>query len=69
VHLGGTLGLTNAFVKKLRTHKVTTEDLDDYITNVVSAFLAEREPDESFAAWVTRADDVVLRGERELEPA
>jgi sulfite reductase (ferredoxin) len=66
VHLGGTLGLTNAFGRKLRAHKVTSEDLDDYITNVVSAFLAEREPDEAFADWVTRADDVVLRGEREL---
>jgi sulfite reductase (ferredoxin) len=69
VHLGGTLGLNTAFGRKLRAHKVTSEDLDDYITNVVSAFLAEREPDEAFAAWVNRADDAVLRGERELAPA
>src|SRR5829696_8330499 len=59
VHLGGALGLQAGFGRKLRAHKVTSEDLDDYITNVVSAFLAEREPDEAFAAWVTRADDVV----------
>ncbi|MFL6001688.1 MAG: nitrite/sulfite reductase, partial [Nocardioides sp.] len=66
VHLGGTLGLHAAFGRKLRAHKVTSEELDDYITNVVSAFLAEREPDETFAAWVTRADEEVLRGERQL---
>jgi sulfite reductase (ferredoxin) len=66
VHLGGTLGLNTSFGRKLRAHKVTSEDLDDYITNVVSAFLAEREPGEAFSTWVNRADDVVLRGEREL---
>jgi sulfite reductase (ferredoxin) len=69
VHLGGTLGLTSAFGRKLRAHKVTSEDLDDYITNVVSAFLAEREPGEQFATWVNRADEARLRGERELAPA
>jgi sulfite reductase (ferredoxin) len=66
VHLGGALGLTPAFGRKLRAHKVTSQDLDDYITNVVQAFLAEREPGEQFAAWVSRAEDSVLRGERQL---
>ena len=66
VHLGGALGLTPAFGRKLRAHKVTSQDLDDYITNVVQAFLAEREPGEQFAAWVGRAEDAVLRGERQL---
>jgi sulfite reductase (ferredoxin) len=37
------------------------------VSNVVSAYLADREPDESFAAWVTRADDQLLRGEKALE--
>jgi sulfite reductase (ferredoxin) len=70
VHLGGGLGLDPRFGKKLRAHKVTSTGLDDYITNVVTAFLDERELDESFAAWVLRADDSALRGEaghRELE--
>ena len=31
------------------------------------AYLAEREDAESFAAWVVRADETVLRGERRLE--
>jgi sulfite reductase (ferredoxin) len=72
VHLGGALGLNPTFGKKLRAHKVTSTGLDDYITNVVTAFLDQREGDESFAAWVARADDTALRGEagaRVLEAA
>ncbi|MFL6133875.1 MAG: nitrite/sulfite reductase [Nocardioidaceae bacterium] len=71
VHLGGGLGLDPRFGKKLRAHKVTTNGLDDYVTNVVSAFLDQREADETFASWVARADEAALRGEvgnRELEP-
>ncbi len=63
VHLGGGLGLDPRFGKKLRAHKVTSAGLDDYITNVVTAFLDQRDDDESFAVWVTRADDAALRGE------
>ncbi len=72
VHLGGGLGLDPQFGRKLRAHKVTSEDLDDYVTNVVSSYLEQREPGERFATWVTRADDAALRGEagdRVLEPA
>ncbi|GAB2858316.1 nitrite/sulfite reductase [Nocardioides pacificus] len=67
VHLGGALGLHATFGRKLRAHKVTSAQLDDYITNVVTAFLSDREPGESFARWVTRADEVLLRGEKALE--
>jgi sulfite reductase (ferredoxin) len=70
VHLGGGLGLAPQFGKKLRAHKVTSSGLDDYVTNVVTAFLEQREGDETFATWVSRADDAALRGEvgnRELE--
>ncbi len=67
VHLGGGLGLQPGFGKKLRAHKVTTSGLDDYVTAVVRAYLAEREDGESFATWVSRADDEALRGERSLE--
>ncbi len=63
VHLGGGLGLDPAFGKKLRAHKVTSAGLDDYVTNLVDAYLAHRAEGESFAAWVARADDVQLRGE------
>ena len=67
VHLGGGLGLTATFGRKLRAHKVTSAGLDDYVSNVVRGYLAERREGESFAQWVARTDDEVLRGERVLE--
>ncbi|MGY2874625.1 sulfite reductase (ferredoxin) [Marmoricola sp. URHA0025 HA25] len=67
VHLGGGLGLVSAFGKKLRAHKVTSAGLDDYITTVVSNYLADRTVGESFAAWTVRADEVLLRGEKTLD--
>ncbi len=63
VHLGGGLGLDPRLGRKLRAHKVTSAGLDDYVTNVVRVFLAERGEGESFASWVARADEVALRGE------
>jgi sulfite reductase (ferredoxin) len=69
VHLGGATGLGANFGRKLRAHKVTSEGLDDYVTVVVSNFLADRADDESFADWVARADEELLRGERTLEAA
>jgi len=71
VHLGGGLGLDPRFGKKLRAHKVTSTGLDDYVTNVVTAYLDQREDGEAFATWVARAEDAALRGElgqRTLEP-
>jgi sulfite reductase (ferredoxin) len=50
---------------------VTSTGLDDYVTNVVTAYLDQREDGEAFAAWVARAEDAALRGElgqRTLEP-
>ena len=73
VHLGGGIGLSlehtaTPFGRKLRAHKVTSAGLDDYISNVVVAYLAERLDGEPFAAWVARADEASLRGERVAEP-
>ncbi|MCW2857273.1 MAG: sulfite reductase [Marmoricola sp.] len=67
VHLGGGVGLHHTFGKKLRAHKVTSAGLDDYVTNVVTAFLADRTDGESFALWVERVDEELLRGEKALE--
>ncbi len=67
VHLGGALGLNANFGRKLRAHKVTSAGLDDYVTAVVSAYLDERGPGESFALWVARADQAALRGDRSPE--
>ncbi|WP_395659371.1 nitrite/sulfite reductase [Nocardioides sp.] len=69
VHLGGATGLEANFGRKLRAHKVTSAGLDDYVTAVVTNFLASREPDESFASWVARADEELLRGDKVLEVA
>jgi len=67
VHLGGATGLQANFGRKLRAHKVTSAGLDDYITTVVTNFLADREDGELFATWVARADEDLLRGDKLLE--
>jgi sulfite reductase (ferredoxin) len=66
VHLGGALGLENGFGKKLRAHKVTSADLDDYVSVVVGNYLEDRDPGESFASWANRAEEILLRGEKSL---
>ena len=43
VHLGGATGLQANFGRKLRAHKVTSAGLDDYVTAVVTNFLADRD--------------------------
>jgi len=61
VHLGGALGMGAGFGRKLRAHKVTAEHLPDYVEKLSRTYLANREDDESFAGWVARADEEVLR--------
>ncbi|TCJ28969.1 nitrite/sulfite reductase [Nocardioides jejuensis] len=61
VHLGGGLALGANFGRKLRAHKVTSAGLDDYITKVVTNYLAGRAAGESFQTWVQRADEDLLR--------
>ena len=69
VHLGGATGLKANFGRKLRAHKVTSAGLDDYVSAVVTNFLADRADDESFADWVHRAEEDLLKGDRVLEGA
>jgi sulfite reductase (ferredoxin) len=69
VHLGGATGLEATFGRKLRAHKVTSAGLDDYVSAVVTNFLADRVEGERFATWVARADEELLRGEKVLEAA
>ncbi|MBM7460327.1 nitrite/sulfite reductase [Rhodococcus coprophilus] len=61
VHLGGSLGLDSAFGRKLRQHKVTSEELGDYIERVVRNFLKHRGEGERFAQWALRAEEADLR--------
>ncbi len=67
VHLGGATGLKANFGRKLRAHKVTSAGLDDYITSVVTNYLADRTEGETFADWAARADEVLLRGDKTLD--
>jgi sulfite reductase (ferredoxin) len=64
VHLGGHLGADlndqGAFGRKLRGHKVTAEDLPDYVERVLRGFEADRAEGESFAEWTTRATEEQL---------
>ena len=61
VHLGGSLGLDSGFGRKLRQHKVTTEELGDYIDRVVRNFVKQRTDGERFAQWAMRVDEAELR--------
>ncbi|GAA1770066.1 sulfite reductase SirA [Streptomonospora arabica] len=61
VHLGGGMGLTAAFGRKVRGLKTTSAELPDYIERVLRRFLDKREDGESFAAWAARAEDGDLK--------
>lgn len=61
VHLGGSLGLDSGFGRKLRQHKVLSNELGDYIERVVRNFVKQREDGERFAQWAVRADEADLR--------
>jgi sulfite reductase (ferredoxin) len=61
VHLGGSLGLDSGFGRKLRQHKVLSNELGDYIERVVRNFVKQRNEGERFASWALRADEDDLR--------
>lgn len=61
VHLVGHLGLDAGFGRKLRQHKVTSDELGDYIDRVVRNFVKHRSEGERFAQWVIRAEEDDLR--------
>jgi sulfite reductase (ferredoxin) len=61
VHLGGSLGLDSGFGRKLRQHKVTSDELGDYIDRVVRNFVKQRDVGERFAKWALRAEEADLR--------
>lgn len=61
VHLGGSLGLDSGFGRKLRQHKVTSEEMGDYIERVTRNFMKYRSDGERFAQWAMRANEDDLR--------
>jgi sulfite reductase (ferredoxin) len=60
VHLGGGLGLDAGFGRKLRGHKITADEVADYIERIVRNFDEQRHTGERFAQWVARADEGAL---------
>ncbi|MFV8317368.1 nitrite/sulfite reductase [Mycobacterium sp. 23] len=61
VHLGGGVGRDSGFGRKLRQHKVTSDELADYIDRVVRNFLRQRRHQERFSTWALRASEADLR--------
>jgi sulfite reductase (ferredoxin) len=57
VHLGGHLGVEATFGRKFRGHKVTKAETVDYCERVLRGFLERRTPNESFAHYVSRAEE------------
>jgi sulfite reductase (ferredoxin) len=57
VHLGGQMGADPTFGRKFRGLKVTAEETVDYTERVLRGFTERREPGETFAAYVARADE------------
>jgi sulfite reductase (ferredoxin) len=61
IHLGGRLGEDAGFGRKARGLKVTADGAADYIERLLRTYLKERSGDESFAVWVRRADEALLK--------
>lgn len=61
VHLGGGVGRDSGFGRKLRQHKVTSDELADYIDRVVRNFLRQRRHQERLSTWALRASEADLR--------
>ena len=57
VHLGGHLGVEATFGRKFRGHKVTKAETADYCERVLRGFLDRRTAGESFAHYVSRAEE------------
>jgi sulfite reductase (ferredoxin) len=60
VHLGGQLGTEAAFGRKFRGLKVSADETADYAERILTGFQQRRTEGESFATYVTRADEAWL---------
>ncbi|MDT4997200.1 MAG: hypothetical protein QOD45_1268 [Pseudonocardiales bacterium] len=57
VHLGGQLGTDAEFGRKFRGLRVTGDEAPEYAERVLRGYLARRTGGETFAAYVSRADE------------
>ena len=60
VHLGGQLGSQAAFGRKFRGLKVTAAEVPEYAERVLRGYLDRRTDGETFAAYVSRAEEAWL---------
>ncbi|WP_342318541.1 nitrite/sulfite reductase [Corynebacterium mayonis] len=61
VHLGGTIGEGANFGRKIRGHKVRSDELAEYVTRIVGHYLNDRHTGEVFRTWLQRADEELLK--------
>ncbi|MFN8184379.1 MAG: nitrite/sulfite reductase [Candidatus Nanopelagicales bacterium] len=61
VHLGGRLGPDAGFGRKVRSLKVTADQMPEYVQRVVGRYTEQRNAEEGFADWVHRTDEENLR--------
>jgi sulfite reductase (ferredoxin) len=65
IHLGGALGMakgeTAGFGRKVRGLKATAEELPEYVERVARHYLDGRTEGETFANWVLRAEEELLK--------
>ncbi|WP_308607914.1 nitrite/sulfite reductase [uncultured Corynebacterium sp.] len=61
VHLGGSLGLSPDWGRKLRGHKVVADEVPDYVIRLVNKYKEQREDGEQFRHWVLRAEEKDLQ--------
>ena len=60
MHLGGQLGSQAAFGRKFRGLKVTAAEAPEYTERVLRGYLDRRTDGETFAAYVSRAEEAWL---------
>mgnify|MGYP002717691714 CR=1 FL=1 len=61
VHLGGALGLSPDWGRKLRGHKVVADEVPEYVIRLVNKYKEQREDGEQFRHWVLRAKEEDLQ--------
>lgn len=61
VQLGGELGPSASFGRKLSAHKLSADEMADYVERVVGNFGKQRNVSETFSEWVRRAEEDDLR--------
>jgi len=61
VHLGGRLGPDAGFGRKVRSLKVTADQMPEYVQRVVGRYTEQHNAEEGFADWVHRTDEENLR--------